>query len=776
MSKTHNVIDLNATGRMSRSSRKDILEHCRKLAERHVVAIGKHVLDNVDDTLFEYSNKADNNSDQGAYLDAMRIIRLKRESFEKDLLQRFIANHTGAFAATQAGGASKPQAATLELDQFSLVADDELEEQIAINKLIEKARSRFDDALKAIAHRYNEIVPKASFSGENSPLDPTTICTAFRDAAANLGVEIKIKIVLFKLLDRYMMENLGDMYDEVNQYFVAQNVLPNYKYKLSKTIVSSSPDTARARLPDANLPEGANQGDGTSADGNTFQMMSNLLGTQGFPVGGYFPAPALPGMGGGMPAGAPVYVTTDVVHGFTQLQHEALNNPALHKPQQILTTLIGTIGSQRGDGTSGNINKQDADTLTLVGMMFDIIFDDPKMSDRLKAILARMQIPLFKVAILDKTFFNKKTHPARTLLNTLSQSGVLVSDMGEAGEELLFGKINAVVEHILNEFDEDIGIFTAALEDFNQFIATEQHRVRETEDTRLKTAEARERFEKARIKAADELEKLANARELPASVMLWLSEAWQTFLASILVKDGEESTRYRMALDITDELLWTLEPKRGSADRQRMAKKIPGLLATIRQALEDIAWDKAKIATLFKTLEAHHIAVLRGDTPPSHANLGGETDVEMKLPSAKTTATVEPVADDFDKVLDEYDLNEEVVLASGNADEFEPGSEIDDEYMQTVRDMQVGEWIELTDQNNRVTRCKLEWKGDVVDQYFFANWRYQIVAERTLGQLAEELRTGKARLIDDLPMVDKALSSIMDRLMNNKKSAPHDNA
>ncbi|MCC6373256.1 MAG: DUF1631 family protein, partial [Moraxellaceae bacterium] len=44
--------------------------------------------------------------------------------------------------------------------------------------------------------------------------------------------------------------------------------------------------------------------------------------------------------------------------------------------------------------------------INLVSMLFDFILDDDYLPMAMKALLGRLQIPLLKVAIIDKTFFN----------------------------------------------------------------------------------------------------------------------------------------------------------------------------------------------------------------------------------------------------------------------------------------------------------------------------------------------------------------------------------
>ena len=67
----------------------EVLTECQKLAAQRLPGSLKTVLDKVDDALFELANKADNSQRQNLYFDAMRELRMKRESFETNFIDTF---------------------------------------------------------------------------------------------------------------------------------------------------------------------------------------------------------------------------------------------------------------------------------------------------------------------------------------------------------------------------------------------------------------------------------------------------------------------------------------------------------------------------------------------------------------------------------------------------------------------------------------------------------------------------------------------------------------
>src|SRR5260221_633767 len=97
------------------------------------------------------------------------------------------------------------------------------------------------------------------------------------------------------------------------------------------------------------------------------------------------------------------------------------------------------------------MSQVDAVTLDIVALLFDQLFDDPKIPIALKGLIGHLQLPMLKVAIADKELFSSKTHPARQLLDVLGQIGVrLPADFG--AENPLFPRLEKFIRELVDGF------------------------------------------------------------------------------------------------------------------------------------------------------------------------------------------------------------------------------------------------------------------------------------------------------------------------------------
>ncbi len=57
-------------------------------------------------------------------------------------------------------------------------------------------------------------------------------------------------------------------------------------------------------------------------------------------------------------------------------------------------------------------------------MFFDIILDDRNLPIEIQALVSRLQLPILKVALKDRSFFTDRKHPARQLINEIARTSI----------------------------------------------------------------------------------------------------------------------------------------------------------------------------------------------------------------------------------------------------------------------------------------------------------------------------------------------------------------
>lgn len=399
------------------------------------------LFDNADDTLFEMADRATSNLEQNAFFEAMRDLRLKRKSIERVYLQK-VFEEFSALNQVQSGK-SVPTLDTVSFDSLSLVQNEELEESVAVDAMVARVMSRDATALAHLSTRLNTLVGR-KVDEKSNPLAPRPLTAAFLDACQGLGVEIKVKLIILKLFEKYVLAHCDQLYAEANQILVAAGVLPELK--------SALPRRQPAVRPEAVRDAGTLQAQAALLDGGqqeVFGALQELLAQVRDNPSFYRRE---------TPENAAPISSNDLMRLLSHLQqHLPGPGAAEFDVRDGVDQLLQRVSHK--SGRSRVVGQVDDDVINLVSMLFEFILDDRTLPDSLKALIGRMQIPMLKVALLDKTFFSRGSHPARRLLNEIASASLGWAEHNDARRDSLYQKIEQVVMRLLNDFVDDPAIF-----------------------------------------------------------------------------------------------------------------------------------------------------------------------------------------------------------------------------------------------------------------------------------------------------------------------------
>ncbi|WP_277373849.1 DUF1631 domain-containing protein [Pseudomonas sp. AA-38] len=706
------------------------------------------LFDNADDTLFEMADRATSNSEQNAFFEAMRDLRLKRKSIERVFLQKIFE----AFVNLNQYEIGKPQPAldTVSFDSLSLVQNDDLEETVATDAMISRVMSHDAMALGHLTTRLNALVSR-KLDDKSNPLGPTALCECFLDACGGLGVEIKVKLIILKLFEKYVLGSCDTLYAEANQVLVGAGVLPELR---------SAPPRRSNRPAAGATRTHASEEDGVVSSDEGVQEVFGALQDLLAEVRGTAMAPRA------ATSNALPISSNDLMRLLSHLQQRA---PAQAEPDDFdlrpqLEQLLARASAK--SGKTRVVGEVDEDVINLVSMLFEFILDDRTLPDSLKALIARLQIPMLKVAVLDKTFFSRGSHPARRLLNEIASAAMGWVDQDDVQRDSLYQRIEQVVQRLLNDFVDDPAIFSELLADFMAFTGDERRR---SELLEQRTRDAEEGSAKAEL-ARREVEQALNERllgkVLPEVVVRLLQEAWSKVLMLTCLKHGTGSVQWQAALQTMDDLVWSVEPHEDAEDRQRLLELVPSLLKSLREGMSSAAFDPFSTSEFFSQLEVLHVQAFqrfkRATVETQDAAVAEqalEVSAQESEPVAETPAMVEVV-------------EEIVLLAPGQArlEEPEPVLPEDDEAFRQVDSLRVGSWVEFQEDDEHKLRCKLAAIIKPIGKYVFVNRTGMKVLEKTRIGLAVEFRRNSIRLLDDALLFDRALESVIGNLRRLKNA------
>ncbi|NWC92064.1 MULTISPECIES: DUF1631 domain-containing protein [unclassified Pseudomonas] len=669
----------------------------------------QELFDNADDTLFEMADKTRNNVDHGIFFEAMRDLRLKRKNFERGFMEQLYE----AFA--NLGNVERGELQLTPVMSYAAVpggSSDEREKAVALEAMLGKVLRRDGLALGQLTARLNALLDKRLDDRDN-PLGPAMLCAFFLQAGRNLGVEIRVKLIILKLFEKYVLSDADLLYGEANQLLIATGVLPELKAVPSRRAVA------------ADLPEDVPPVVGHPADDSAqevFAALQELLSAVRGSV-----APTLEASAETQPIS-----TRDLLRLLSHLQQyvpapEVEDDFDLRNQLEQLLTRVSVKS-----GKSRVVEDADEDVINLIAMLFEFILDDATVPESLKALITRLQIPMLKVAVLDKSFFSRANHPARRLLNEIATAAMGWSRRDDYQRDSLYLHIEQVVQRLLNDFVDDPAIFSQMLTEFTAFTHDERRRSELLEQRTRDAEEGRARTEIARQRVAEALNQRLLGKVLPEVVVRFLQQAWSQVLLLACLKHGEQSPQWLAGLRTMDELIWSVGLSEDTEAGRHLLEQLPGLLKALRDGLSGAAFDPFITREFFTQLQTLHVLSFRGNADGQP----GLSQVEVR----------------------------EAFVLSPDAPALAVSLPEDDPDLLKARQLRVGCWVEFQEDPENTLRCKLAAIIAPGNTCIFVNRTGLKVLEKSPVELALEFKRGAVRTLDDALLFDRALASVIGNL------------
>ena len=686
----------------------------------------ENLFSSCDDLFFDLSSRAASNNEQNLYFESMRELRIKKVGainlFNRQLEQHF----------DNIGHASNTPQDDTRTEALSLVQEDEIEKDVAINSMISKARINNQEALYNLATRLDHLVPNNTINQDNNPLDPRQLCESFAQACETFDVHIKAKIIIYKQFERLVANQLGKIYSTANELLINAGIMP--------TIANRKATPQQDQATPAQPKHSAD----TSSTVDAQELSALLAGIRKLGSNqtiGYNAYSANPG---------PVMSNQELLGAISEL-------PA--PPQEIeaesiyanLRALIDLILSKANPDQPQAVQQTDEDTINLVAMFFDFVLDDRNLPAAFQALISRLQIPILKVALKDKLFFNQGNHPARQVVNTIASAGISW-DSDCPDNDKLYQLLSKSVQIIIENYAADISVFETQLQAIEKHLEVSEHRRSLIETRTNQAAQGQAITSLAKTSSQQALfEQLEKAR-LPESISDFLVHQWQPFMVMSYIKYGKDSQQWLGAMQLVQDLMWASQPLNDEKSIARLNKIKHDLLDRIKTGLTE-------------TLNAEKEAIETADKIGSILTAIHNSEAEIKrsrlnLEQAQALGHTPGSGSKSWKEMTALERQQAQYQA------------LTYESIKKAEALPLNTWInyELTSEGKTI-RCKLASKIEINDRYVFVNRFGFKVIEKSRKDFAYDIQKNKAVPLEATPLFDRAFNSITGNLRSLNSSS-----
>ena len=445
-----------------------------------------------------------------------------------------------------------------------------------------------------------------------------------------------------------------------------------------------------------------------------------------------------------------------IVFGETDFSHTV---PAalemvqdLRKVDQLMLQLRQRQAAMPGDGQDSMANFRDALRqearrpaqalgLEVVHLMVDQLARDPRLVPAVRDVVRELEPPLLRLALVDPRFFSDRSHPARQLLEQVTQRSLAWTSGEEPGFAGFMEGLQQATEALLDARSSGPETFEIALHALEEAWDEAQPRGRRNKERAVRALMRAEQRNLLAERLGKQVLERPDAANAPPEALAFLTGPWAQVMAQARLTDTTGAEDPGAFGWVVPTVLWGVQPSLAG----RVGTQQALLAERIRAGLAGIDHLPADTQRWLNLLSALHELALSA--------------------SGSITRPREPVPEKVDTWLAPLEIYE-----SGYVPEqpIPLGSSAWEPETLPAQEMAIGAFVDL--QGDGWERWQLTWSSPhgLLFMFTHANGTTRSMTRRKLNQM---LAQGTLRMVSAHPVVDGALDAVAQAAWRNSLNA-----
>ncbi|MCR5866761.1 DUF1631 domain-containing protein [Aquincola sp. J276] len=340
------------------------------------------------------------------------------------------------------------------------------------------------------------------------------------------------------------------------------------------------------------------------------------------------------------------------------------------------------IYAHRDELRQASTGRLDHMVIDVVGSLFEQILSDPKVPPQMARQIARLQLPVLRVALGDPSFFSSRRHPVRRFVNRIASLACAFDDLaGGPGQEFL-GLVRALVQEIVDGDFDQMEVYEQKLGALEAFIASQaRQEVQDQGSNAPQLVEAKEQDLRVQQQYMRQLQTALAVVEMPAFLRDFLAQVWSQALVQAARRGGEAGELAQRLKRAARDVVMSVQPKGTPGDRKNFLMTLPQLMKDLNHGLAMIGWPEPAKKSFFSELLPAHAESLKGQSlrPLDYNLMVKQLDAvfAMPLPRLAAGSTLPVLNDAVDQVHFSEDEAAQIGLVQEHAVNWQRSVDID---------------------------------------------------------------------------------------------------
>jgi hypothetical protein len=307
---------------------------------------------------------------------------------------------------------------------------------------------------------------------------------------------------------------------------------------------------------------------------------------------------------------------------------------------------VNLIRAHRDELMQVSSGKLDHMVIDVVGSLFDQILSDPKVHPQVARQIARLQLPVLRVALVDATFFSSRRHPVRRFVNRIASLGCAFEEFNDGPGKEFIEQVKSLVQEIVESDFDQIEVYEAKLTEIESFIASQSEDTAKTSGaaTVIETKESELRVQQRYMM---QLQTALAGIAMPDYLRAFVTQVWSQALVLAVRQQGPDSELAKRFRQVGRDVVMSVQPKGSPVMRKRFLMQLPTLMKDLNEGMKAIGWPEPAQKEFFGHLLPSHAESLKA--PPmselDHNLLAKQLEsiFAVPVPGAHQISAAEPV-------------------------------------------------------------------------------------------------------------------------------------
>ncbi len=307
---------------------------------------------------------------------------------------------------------------------------------------------------------------------------------------------------------------------------------------------------------------------------------------------------------------------------------------------------VNLIKAHREELMQASSGKLDHMVIDVVGSLFDQILSDSKVPPQMARQIARLQLPVLRVALVDSNFFSSRRHPVRRFVNRMASLAVAFDDFDDGPGKEFLDRVKSLVQEIVEGDFDQIDLYASKLTELETFISGQAEDRAKASGTAT-VLESKESELRIQQRYMLQLNSALGGITMPDYLRDFIAQVWSQALVFASRRQGVDSDLARRFRAAGRDLVMSVQPKGSPVMRKRFLMQLPTLMKDLNEGLKVIGWSELAQKEFFGKLLPSHAESLKAPpmTELEHNLLAKQLEgiFNTAIPGAHEFSHAEPV-------------------------------------------------------------------------------------------------------------------------------------